>query len=104
MKYTRIIEEEEEEVRRIIAEENEEKAKFIIERDIFLTPSQSPRSLNYILGQIGIVNLEDNNKLHHLYILKRAGRILILHSTIVDDLLDPHASYPSARTTPMVSR
>jgi hypothetical protein len=103
LKYTRIIEEEEEEARCTIAEEDEEEAKFNAEKDIFLTPPQSPRSLNYILGQIGIVNLEDNNGLHRLYTPKRAGRMLVLHSAIVDDLLDPHASALSAKTTPTVS-
>jgi hypothetical protein len=104
LKYTRIIEEEEEEARRTIAEEDEEEAKFNTERDIFLTPPQSPRSLNYSLGQIGIVNLEDSNRLHRLYTPERAGRMLVLHCTIVDDLLDPHASAPLGKTRPTVSR
>jgi hypothetical protein len=103
LRYTRIIEEEEDEARRTIAEEDEEEAKFNAERDIFLTPPQSPRSLNYILGQIGIVNLEDINGLHCLYTPERAGRMLVLHSAIVDDLLDPHESAPLAKTTPKVS-
>jgi hypothetical protein len=73
-KYTRIIEEEEEEARQTIEEEDKEETRFNAERDIFLMPPQSPTSLTSSSSLLGFPKLEDSNGLHWIYRPETVGR------------------------------